>query len=56
MGAPYKTQRDSFMTDSRGLVERNGTLHGHKSYEPAPGGRRIVVLLPADAPRSRAIA
>jgi hypothetical protein len=49
MAVSYKSRGDSFATDKPRVWPGEIALFtATKSYEPAPDGKRIVVLLPAD--------
>jgi serine/threonine-protein kinase len=48
MAVSYKSRGDSFVTDEpRVWAKQVAWFHATKSYESAPDGKRIVVLLPA---------
>jgi hypothetical protein len=52
MAVPYKSHGGSFVTDKPRVWSGEIALFtATKSYEPAPDGKRIVVLLPADTPQ-----
>jgi serine/threonine-protein kinase len=52
MAVSYKSRGDSFVTDKpRVWTEQIAWFAATKSYEPAPDGKRVIVLLPADTPQ-----
>jgi Tol biopolymer transport system component len=55
MAAPYRARGDSFVADKpRAWSERRlVSFSTTRSYDPAPDGKRIVALMPADAQQER---
>ena len=52
MAVSYKSRGDSFVTDKPRVWSRQiAWFAATKSYDPAPDGKRIVVLMPADTPQ-----
>src|SRR5580700_10873324 len=54
MVASYQARGDSFVADDpRTWSERRLVSFTTRSYDPAPDGKRVVALMPADPPQER---